>query len=49
MVYTPRPRARCPQCGYTVPMLKQFLVYGPPICPKDKVEMEAKGDWGLEG
>ena len=43
---SPRPRAKCPDCGYTVPMLKRFLDYGPPICPKDKVEMEAKGDWG---
>jgi hypothetical protein len=26
-------------------MLKKFLSFGPPICPKDKVEMEALGDW----
>jgi hypothetical protein len=26
-------------------MLKKFLTYGPPICPKDKVEMEALGNW----
>jgi hypothetical protein len=26
-------------------MLKKFLSYGPPICPKDKVEMAALGDW----
>jgi hypothetical protein len=25
-------------------MLKKFLTYGPPICPKDKVEMEALGN-----
>lgn len=46
VVHTPRPRACCPRCGYTVPMLKKFLVVGPPICPKDKVAMEEKGDWG---
>jgi len=40
-----RPRAKCKHCGYQVPMLKKFLTYGPPICPKDKVEMEALGDW----
>ncbi len=40
-----RPRAKCSTCGYQVPMLKKFLAYGPPICPKDKVEMEALGDW----
>ncbi len=40
-----RPRAKCKHCGYQVPMLKKFLAYGPPICPKDKVEMEALGNW----
>ena len=40
-----RPRAKCKDCGYQVPMLKKFLAYGPPICPKDKVEMEALGSW----
>ena len=40
-----RPRAKCKDCGYQVPMLKKFLAYGPPICPKDKVEMEALGNW----
>ena len=40
-----RPRAKCKDCGYQVPMLKKFLTYGPPICPKDKVEMEALGNW----
>lgn len=40
-----RPRAKCKHCGYQVPMLKKFLAYGPPICPKDIVEMEALGDW----
>ena len=40
-----RPRAKCKKCGYQVPMLKKFLSFGPPICPKDKVDMEALGDW----
>jgi hypothetical protein len=40
-----RPSAKCKHCGYQVPMLKKFLTYGPPICPKDKVEMEALGNW----
>jgi hypothetical protein len=40
-----RPRAKCKHCGYQVPMLKKYLAYGPPICPQDKVEMEALGDW----
>ena len=43
----PRPRAQCSNCGFTVPMLKDFLHYGPPICPKDKVEMEAIGYWDV--
>ncbi len=42
---SPRPRAKCPACGFTVPMLKRFLVYGPPICPKDRIGMEALGSW----
>ena len=41
-----RPRAKCSVCGYQVPMLKRFLTYGAPICPKDKVEMKQLGDWG---
>ena len=41
-----RPKAVCPECGFTVPMLKAYLHYGPPICPKDKLEMDAVGDWG---
>ena len=43
-----RPRAKCSSCGYQVPMLKRFLVYGAPICPKDKGEMEQVGNWALE-
>ena len=42
---SPRPRAKCMKCGFMVPMLKDFLHYGPPICPKDRIEMEAVGDW----
>lgn len=41
----PRLRAKCNECGFTVPMLKAFIHYGPPICPKDKIEMTAIGDW----
>jgi hypothetical protein len=44
--YSPRPRAKFGVCGFTVPMLKAFIHYGPPICPKDRVEMTAVGDWG---
>ncbi len=43
-----RPRAKCPKCGFQVPMLKRFLAYGAPICPKDKIEMDQVGDWELE-
>ncbi len=40
-----RPRAKCPECGFQVPMLKRFLAYGAPICPKDKIEMSQIGNW----
>lgn len=40
-----RARAKCPKCGFQVPMYRKFLDYGPPICPKDRVEMEAIGNW----
>lgn len=40
-----RPRAKCPICNYQVPMLKRFLEYGAPICPRDKVEMTQIGNW----
>jgi hypothetical protein len=40
-----RPRAKCPECGYQVPMYRKFLAYGPPLCPKDKIEMTPVGDW----
>lgn len=42
---SPRPRAKCPQCSYQVPMLRQFLAYGPPLCPQHLVEMAPLGDW----
>jgi hypothetical protein len=42
-----RPKAVCSECGFTVPMLKAYLHYGPPICPKDKKEMDAEGDWDV--
>ncbi len=40
-----RAKAKCPKCGFQVPMYRKFLEYGPPICPKDRIEMEAVGDW----
>ncbi len=40
-----RARAKCPECGFQVPMYRKFLAYGPPICPKDRVEMEPMGNW----
>ena len=40
-----RARAKCPECGFQVPMYKRFLEYGPPICPKDKIEMTPVGNW----
>jgi hypothetical protein len=43
--WRPRARAKCLTCGFTVPMLRAYIHYGPPICPKDKIEMAAIGDW----
>jgi hypothetical protein len=43
--WRPRARAKCRTCGFTVPMLRAYIHYGPPICPKDKIEMAAIGDW----
>jgi SprT-like family len=34
-----RSKAKCPECGYEVSLLKKWADYGPPICPKDKVRM----------
>jgi hypothetical protein len=28
-----------------VPMFRKFLSYGPPLCPKDKIEMSPLGEW----
>ncbi len=27
---------------------KKFLAFGPPICPQDRAEMEAIGDWEVD-
>jgi len=35
-----RSKAKCPECGYEVSLLKRWADYGPPICPKDKIRME---------
>jgi hypothetical protein len=40
-----RARAKCPECGFEVPMYRKFLAFGPPLCPKDKIEMTPEGDW----
>lgn len=41
----PAPRAQCPRCSFKVSMLRKYLDYGPPICPKDMILMEKKGNW----
>jgi len=38
-------KARCKICGYTATPLKRFRNYGPPICPRHQIVMEALGDW----
>jgi len=38
-------RAECPHCRFKVSMLRNHLKLGPPICPKDMVPMEKRGDW----
>jgi hypothetical protein len=35
-----RSKAKCPECGYEVTLLKRWADYGAPICPKDKIRME---------
>ena len=35
-----RAKAKCPECGYEVSLLKRWADYGAPICPKDKIRME---------
>jgi hypothetical protein len=42
---SPRPRAKCKDCGFEVPMYKKFLAFGPPLCPQHKTEMEPLGEW----
>jgi len=44
-VSSPRPRARCKDCGFEVPMYKKFLTFGAPLCPMHKTEMEQVGPW----
>jgi len=41
-----RPGAKCSKCGYEVVMMKRYLEFGPPICPKDQDIMDGTGDWG---
>jgi SprT-like family len=38
-------RAECPHCKFKVSMLRSHMKLGPPICPKDMVPMEKRGDW----
>ena len=40
-----RPKAKCKSCGFEVTMIKKYLSFGTPICPRDKLKMEAIGDW----
>ena len=44
-----RPKAKCKICGFEVTMIKKYLSFGPPICPKDNLKMEAIGDWKISG
>ena len=44
-VSRPRPRAECSACGYQVPMYRKFLAFGPPLCPRDRIEMTPAGQW----
>jgi hypothetical protein len=37
--------ARCPRCKFRVSMLRQYLDFGPPVCPADMVLMDKVGDW----
>ena len=38
-------RAECPRCKFKISMLRQYLDVGAPICPKDMIKMEQRGDW----
>ena len=42
-----RPGAKCANCGYEIVMMKRYLQYGPPICPKDQEGMEETGEWDI--
>jgi hypothetical protein len=42
-----RPGAKCSNCGYEIVMMKRYLDYGPPICPKDQESMKETGDWNF--
>lgn len=35
-----RNKAKCPECGYEVTLLKRWADFGAPICPKDHIRME---------
>jgi hypothetical protein len=35
-----RNKAKCGQCGYEVTLLKKWVTYGAPICPKDNIRMQ---------
>ena len=39
-----RNKAKCPQCGYEVTLLKKWADYGAPICPNDTIRMEQVGN-----
>ena len=41
----PRPKARCDKCGFEVPMIKKYLSWGPPLCPKHLTLMLPIGEW----
>ena len=44
-----RSKAKCPECGYEVSLLKRWADFGAPICPKDKVRMEEYSNQTIEG
>jgi SprT-like family len=42
-----RPGAKCAKCGYEVVVLRRYLHFGAPLCPKDKQIMGETGDWSI--
>jgi len=38
-------KAKCGIRGYTATPLKKFRSYGPPICPRHRIVMDAIGEW----